>query len=323
MYSELARTVDLIYKAYPQAGIGNVYGERVSVCEGVIDLYRKASETLAMAAESSTGDCVVFGWAGIGDAVHDRLIIQHLAREHQVTWLTTPQVAPLYKDDTLCQVIPTFSSPYRDARQTWLWQGLCGMMDALFAHYFPDVKRVHVSHGVANYWHKGWKGTTYPGLFFGGVGVERDNSIVHQLTHNGKPTIQLPKHYVVCEHASITFGTLPQSYYEEMARRLKKLNIATVVVGAPNDPPLKGAIDARGLPLYDTFSLMKGAAGFVGRSSGNQSMMVFLRDIPLFQVQIPDLGDFELCKYHPNVYRLRSDRFADFVEAYFRKNPCR
>jgi hypothetical protein len=315
MYAHLAKMIDQIYKTYPQFGL--CYGEKDKLVAGALELVDRASETLESAARKSDGDCIVFGWAGIGDAVHDRLIVQHLCREHKVTWLTTPAVASLYKDDHLCQVIPTFSSPYRDARQTWLWQGLCDTIDFLFEKHFPSVKRVHISAGVARHWHNGWKGDSYPGLFFGGAGVARDLSIIHQLTHLGTPPIDLPERYIVLEHASITFGTLPASYYEELTRRLDRLGIATVVVGAGSDPDVKGAIDARGMNLYDTFSIMKGACGFVGRSSGNQSMMVFLRDIPLFQVQIPNLGAFELCGYHSNAYRMRSDEFTNKVERFY------
>lgn len=314
----LARTIDLANKTYPQFGL--CYGSKTDLFQGIAKLYSDAREALiaAQGKIDPAAECVVLDWAGIGDTVHSRLIVQHLARDYRVSWITVPLVVPLYKDDKLCQVLTSFASPYRDARQTFIWQGLCDGMDFMFREMFDFPKLVNISTGVGRYWHKEWSRTSYPELFFAGAGVKRDWSVVHQLTHKGKSKKKL-KRYIIIEHASITFGNLPVAQYEDLVQRLSKLGIASVVVGGPNDPAIKGAVDCRGLNLYDTFSVVKNSIGFVGRSSGNQSLMCFLPEIPLFEVGIPDLGAFGPCGYHDYSTRLTAANFVDEVVRFYAK----
>jgi hypothetical protein len=99
---------------------------------------------------------------------------------------------------------------------------------------------------------------------------------------------------------------------------LEELDIGTVYVGSSDDPVIEGATDARGLSLYDTFSILKQTVGFVGRSSGNQSLLAFLPDIPLFEVEVPAPASMITCKGHNNTFSVSWDNFPDFVVQYFR-----
>lgn len=314
-YQETARVVDLIYRTYPQ--FGETYGPKVKLTEGVLSFLDDIEKTLVRARKKVTKgtECVVFDWAGIGDTVHTRLIIQHLAREQKVCWVTVPLVAPLYKDDTIAQVLSGFASPYRDPRQTWIRDGLCEFLHNLFVEVFDGFKTVDVSYGVGKFWGAGWKQDNYANLFFGGAGVERDPEIKHTLTHKGTHHEKLPERYIAVESTSISFGTLPVDNYVKMVNSLKAKDIETVQVGGPSDLVIPNAISALGMNLYDTFSVLKGSLAFVGRSSGNQSLMVFLPAIPVFEVEIPPLAGLTLCGYRDNVYSVGYNEFPEKVRS--------
>lgn len=53
--------------------------------------------------------------------------------------------------------------------------------------------------------------------------------------------------------------------------------------------------------LYDTFSVVKGCSLFMGRSSGNESLMCFLPHIPIIEVSVTIAARYSACKLHPNV----------------------
>jgi hypothetical protein len=308
--NELDKTIVLIKSTDYGRGY---YGERDKVIDRVVAL---AEETDKALGSIHPKGLVVFDWAGIGDAIHSRLIVQHLAKEQEVSWITTPQVAPLYKDDKLAEVFSGVSSDFRDASKIWIVDGLCPAIDAVAKKLFGD-RLVNISSNVGRYYQNGWDGKSYVSLFFGAVGLKRDKAIKHQLRHLGTPTIGLPKRYIALENHSITFGAPPVGQYQEMTARLGDIGIAVVQVGATGVPRVNGTVDARGMDLYDTYSIVKGAIGFVGRNSGNQSLMVFRRSTPLFEAGIPAEMSYSTIDYHDRVIRLRLDELPRLVPGYF------
>lgn len=317
---DAARTVDLIYQTYPE--YGKVYGERTDLVSGVFSLYATAKSAALVAREQLPKDTetVVMDWGGLGDTFYTRLVVEHL--QGKVAWITVPMVAGLYKDDPLT-VIPGFSTPYRDPRQTWQREGLTPGLFDLMGRIFADYKFLPVSYLVGQHypdWCK--KPTTFSDLFFNAVGIERDPSIMPQLTHKGKSKLVVKQPYIVLEHASVTLGTLPVTSYSPLVKAMQKFNVPVVLIGGRRDPNVMGTVNAKGLPLYDTFSLMKHARVFVGRCSGNESMMGFLQEIPIVEVNVPQAVSFgQSC--HPYCFPATPDKLTDSVLRLIRRTASK
>lgn len=309
---DLYEIADLIGQTYPEEWlepeIVKQYGDKFELTKRVIGFYSEAVDKLASIKVPDETSLIVLDWAGIGDAFYSRYIIHHIPEK--AVWITNPKVANLYRDDTLLPVVPGFASPFRDARQRWvrrLSQGLSSAAAKAFNKPLLDV-----SYRVSQYYPTwGRRPTTYRDLFFDACKIKFNPKVQPTLTHKGIFKLQCP--YVVVEHCSITFGPVKVEPYEELAQRLRKHGILTLYVGAKSDPPIKGAVDKRGFNLYDTFSMLKGCKAFIGRSSGNESLMGFLPNIPVFEVDVPDTPSFARgC--HPNYVQLGLKNMPEDVE---------
>ncbi len=253
---------------------------------------------------------LVLDWAGIGDAVHARLIAQHVARQGATAWITNPLVAGLYRDDPL-PVLPGVASPWRDPMDKNLRQ-MAPAMTALAERIFGQPV-LDVSAGVTKFfpaWLK--QPTNYADLFFTGAGVVRDMALRHTLVHHGKP---LSGHYVVIETTSRSHGRIGGGYYAGLIQKLNARGVAALTIGGLVDELAVGSLDYRGRDLYDTFSLIKGARAFVGRASGCQSLVYFLPDMPLFEVDVPEWGSARVCNYHQatSIGKHELDRLAEVI----------
>jgi hypothetical protein len=297
--ADLARVVDQIYTTYPQ--FGKVYGERPDIVARVVTLLGEM-ETALKKASKANGELFILDWAGIGDAIHSRLIAQTIAQTKKVVWITP--IASLFKDDSLMTVLPCPSFPYRDVRQHWIIDGLARAVDNLAREYIRG-ELVHISKDVGIYWHT-WmhNQTDYADLFFSACKVERDPKVKHSLVHKGKSPID--GKYVCIENASFTLGTMD----------IKSVPGLTLVhLGGPSDPKIEGTIDRRGTPLYDTFSILKGCEAFIGRASGNQMLMSFLPDIPVFEVDVPLVCSMVNLGYHNDIRRVELKDLPKVLES--------
>lgn len=283
----------------------NVAQECVSLIVNVTNIFKKLAPQLRKKTTA-----IVIDYGGIGDAIHTRLIAQHLVSHgHVVTWITNPFVATLYKDDTLMQVLPGFAMRFRDPRSKWQ-NLLTTQIKKIASTIFRHKKIIDVSCGVAHIFGKAHWGN-YANMFFNGAGIRRDVKLKHQLTHNGKLEDIRPelvdKKYVIIEHASLTFGTVNVSKYADFVDNHKKNGVACVYLGSLKDPEIPNAIDCRGLNMYDTYTVLKNSIGMLARASGNQSAMAFLPKVRVYEVDIPSGANMQVCGYHENIVSVKQD----------------
>ncbi len=309
MSADLARVVDQIYTTYPQ--FEKMYGERPEIVARVATLLGEM-ETALKKASKAKGECFVLDWAGIGDAIHSRLIAQTIAQTKKVVWITP--IASLFKDDSLMIVLPCPSFPYRDVRQHWIADGLTVAIDNM-AKQILSGELVHVSRNVARYWHTTWvhKQTDYADLFFSACGVGRDPKVKHRLAHKGKSLLQ--GRYICLENASMTLGTTSPEQWQNIVATIKKSGFSVVHVGGVSDPQIEGTVDKRGTPLYDTVSILKGCEAFIGRASGNQMLMSFTPDIPVFEVDVPFVCSMVNLGYHNDIRRVELKDLPKVLES--------
>ena len=256
-------------------------------------------------------ELIVLDWAGIGDACHTRLIAQHLARERRLAWLTTPMIAGLFQDDSM-PVIACYASTARDVRQPEV-RALAAELDAIARAVLP-VPVLHMSYRVCQVYDDWLKRiSNYADLFFRAAGIQRDRSIRHTLVHNG----QGPEgRYAVIEPYGYTTGAIFPGIAASTARVLADAGVSLYQVGAANDALIEGCVDARGLPLYDTYSLVKGALGFIGRASGNETL-TFYSQTPLIEVDVPGWASAHNCGYHGNMVNIVSEALPLYAPKFF------
>lgn len=246
---------------------------------------------------------VVVCYGGIGDAIHSRLLAQNLVKVgHTVAWITNPFVAGLYKDDPVMQVLPGFALRYRDPRPKWQHM-LCGEIRKHAQLCFHGKKVLDVSCSVSLAYSK-QRWSNYAKLFFNGAGIRQDPNVKHSLVHHGELSKLRPdlvgKKFILIEHASLTFGTVPVEHYRDFVARHAAQGIPSIYVGAKTDPEIPGALDGRGLSMYDTYTLAKNCHAMLAKASGNQSLMAFQPKKLVYEVDIPPAANMSVCGYHQN-----------------------
>lgn len=260
-------------------------------------------------------DLVALDWAGIGDACcHSRLILQHIAMHKKVAWITIPLVADLFRNDSLFSVFSGFSCPYRDVSIEWVCQ-LSEEINNLFVRIFKPIPLLHISNEVVRFY-SSWDRSNYSNLFFGACKIKRDFSILHQIEHKGNINeidIRLPHKYVVLEHSGKTCGKLELNLCHLLYKHLDYKNIGMVYLGSKNDPYISVGVDARGMSLYDSMTIIKNSIGFIGRSSGNQSLTCFCRHVPIFEIDVPDVCSYATCRLHGNVKKIVIEDFIKYI----------
>lgn len=261
-------------------------------------------------------DLIAIDYAGIGDAIyHARLILQHMRRDKpRIAWITNPIVSPLFRDDKLMDVFPGFSCKFRHAiLDKWINSALFPALDEIFKSYFPKSYTISISGNICKYWSTfGGQGNSFSDRFFRSCGINRDESIRHELKHNGE--YDLKEKYILLEYSSLAQGKIPIPECELLVKKLKNVGINTVYVGAKTDPEILGGIDARGKNMYDVFSIAKKSIGLVGKASGNLSVCCFLPNIPVFEINIIDCYGIAACGLHPKVYGLSEDWQENIVK---------
>jgi len=281
----------------------------------------KAKQVFDAYRERAGRSLVALDWAGIGDACcHARLILQHLTKKNKVMWITKPLVADLFRDDDLMDVVPGFGlDDYRGVGCPWIARRATPDLNNVFEACFPSNPKLHVSYLVSQYWINGGPRENFSELFFRACSIERDFAIKHSLIHLGKSPIE--GKYIVMEPTGGS-GRLSPEECSKTAKLLEPRGIQVVILGSPHCPKVPGAINKPGIGLYDSFSIIKSAVGFVGKSSGNQSLVCFMWDsqMPLFEVGLnPSIsyGQKGCRLYNPDKTIGVPENFADAVAGHY------
>lgn len=257
-------------------------------------------------------DYVVIDYGGIGDCIHSRLLVQNLAKNNKICWIVPPLVFDLYKDDNVSKTYKGFTIPFRNP-----FHKICNIIieyiHKIIIEKFKDYKIIDNPFNILQYYIK--VNVQSIDFYFLASGVNRDYNIKHCITHNGKLSdinIKLKEKYVVLEYNSLTFGSIADlNKYDVLIKKLNKLNIDVVCVGGLSDKKLNYGIDCRGMSLYDVFTLIKNSVGFIGRNSGNQQLLEFLPDIPVFEIDVHPM-------FYRKTYNLSHDTFIDFIYDYYK-----
>jgi len=110
--------------------------------------------------------------------------------------------------------------------------------------------------------------------------------------------------------------TAPLATFAGVAAELKRRSVRSVQVGAPNDPPIRGAQDCRGVPIRVSAAVLKharllidveGGVGYVARAVGTRRAVLFgPTPISLFRFR----DDVILCRQRCPPCWHRCDRWA-------------
>jgi len=246
-----------------------------------------------------TYDLVALDWAGIGDAIcHSRLILQHLLPQ-RILWITTPTVYGLFKDDRLMDVRCGFNGE-RNVETPFLID-LATQTEEIMKIIFSK-RCISITKNIMINFNRCSK-YNFSDMFFCSCGMSRNRTIKHALSHNGEKSINTSKKYIVIEHSSLCGIPANIVSYKKLFSRIKD-RYDIFLLGSLSDPVIDGAIDCRGMSLYDTFSIVRDCSIFIGRSSGNQSLMCFLPHIPLIEVDVRPKASYQECGLHPNVKKV-------------------
>jgi len=301
------------------------YGKFLDVCNDVNFVLKNAYKRfLELQKEIDKDSLIVFDSAGIGDVVHSRLVVQHLAKTYKkISWIVPPITEGLYKDDKLINVyagIPNrFRSPYDQVSF-----GILEILDVLLKKCFPNNEIINIPYNLCKYIRiNGF--TNFDKMWHVANKIDRDKNIKHQLAHFGKLEnlpIKLNDKYIVIEYTSYSNKKIiPLNKYVELSDKLKELNISCVYVGENTDPVIEGCIDGRGLSLYDTVTLIKNSCGFLCRGSGNECLSVFAPYINLFELNAS--VSLKTCEgYYDNnlVHILNENNFIDYIYDFLKNN---
>jgi len=314
---------ELIKRTYKMENFYSYYGEYDEVEKKSVEYLGQCRLILDKISKDvlRDRDLLIFDWAGLGDSINIRLVVEHfLKMGRKIVWITNPIGASLYKDDQRVQVLPGLTIPFRDVRQPWVVYGLYLEVSRILREVFPWIRDILNMSFMIGVCFPKWVESlgSYADLVFMAAGIKRDYSIKHSLIHHGKlADLAISKsisgNYVVIEHGSITFGRLPVEKYEILVHNLLKMGIQSVYVGGNCDPKISCAIDGRGLSQYDTLTLIKNSMGLIGRDSGNQLLTAFLPEIPVFEVGVPAVGSMKACRYRENVFFVYSDDFYERI----------
>ena len=250
-------------------------------------------------------DLIALDWAGIGDAVcHSRLILHHLL-PRKILWITTPTVYGLFKDDPLMDVRCGFDGP-RGIGNPELGNKIDQIMKDVFKkETLPISKNI-----IRDFANCIARKHNFSDAFFCCCGMEKDKKIKHSLIHKGQSLIKTNKKYIVVENFFRAQTPALLSSYKKLFEKIKD-RYDIVSLGAAIDPIMEGMIDCRGFSLYDSFSIVKNCSAFIGRSSGNQSLMCFLHQIPIIEMDVAVSASYQECGLHPDVKKVKLPEEAE------------
>jgi len=292
----------------------------------------------------SENSLIISEFAGNGDSIHTKLLIQNLIQnkgefvvpspggkmekrifrvndDTKIYWLCNPLVQDLYKDETSFKAISNgiignnkFRIPCGYCMA--IYSIISDMLDFLLQSHH---NKINLSEIVCAYHVYGQMGnpnsqSTFCDPFYVGTGVSRDPSIKHSINHldttNFKSKIPNEK-YIVIEHSATgkVFSEETVRFYEDLILLLKGKGYESAIVGGKNDPEISGAINYLGESLYDTYTLVKHSSGFISSNSGNSTLVYFFDDLPVIEIntQINTPMSTSRLKYKNNMHYANFD----------------
>jgi len=261
-------------------------------------------------------DTVFVEYAGFGDAIHSRLMIQQYRLEHPeqtVAWFVNKNVANIYRNEELVfghHVINRYRYPH-NALSREVIKCLGALVDKAFVHSklrIYDLSKKVIQYHIERRRIQQWKSFEFP--YYDSMNMKRNYDIKHVVKHNGKMSdfdffsSLGARPWILFEHSSMSFRTSSNpKAYAEFVQTMIKNDVPVVLVGAKDDFFIDGCYNCLGANFYDVITLMRNCSCFVGRNSANQMMSVFtLKPINILELDTVDhngLLSFKKCEYLP------------------------
>ena len=264
-----------------------------------------------MAAASPNG-ILVMQSAGLGDSLHLTVAIHQLRRDNPHRWIgwatgraylslhsRNPHVNKVVGLPRLPDVYP--GSPLNLAiRGTWI---------KFLKECRPDLQIIApfliLDLDAQNGGRLLLSGNDYASISFKACGVAIDPDIRCPVANISGALRNWAKRWIEA-HGRPIAGLSPFSISQnikiaresiiEFVRTLSRASIQVVYFGGPDEPYFE-ALDARGLPFDRTTALIHELDAFVGCSSGNLSLALTRRDLPIVAVGTPYKAAPAACDY--------------------------
>jgi hypothetical protein len=257
---------------------------------------------------SSSDTIILFEYAGFGDTIHTRYLIQHIQEKYKnIVWITLGLIQDLYREhEELIIFSNTINNRLRNPSSP-IVQAFSELMLETFNYIFNDFSnKIDISNSIIKS-HVFNPNKPFANHYFNVFNVQRNNNIKHLLKHTSEININNDiKPIIAFEHCSETFSSFTDiQKYQEIVNLLKdKYDI--VLFGSLKNPYIDGTIDYRGKTFYEVFSVLKKSKYFIGRNSANQQLTVFLPDLPVLEIDTDHspIVDFKTFGYKENVYHV-------------------
>jgi hypothetical protein len=254
---------------------------------------------------------IILEYAGLGDAIHTKLAIQHLTKMGMnVVWIAPDLIADLFKEDSHMSVFGNhIYSPLRNPSPTAL--NYHRIVEKSFLEIFDRFKfKYNVTAGICSgcvYRKRRNITQMYEPLYRSiKLLMDRDFSIQHQITHTGNIELNNSKPILCMETTSVSnYANHPVKY--QLLIDSLSLYYDVVLVGGDRKLEYQNMfLDFRGSSLYDTFSVIKKSSIFIGRNSSNAALTVFKREMPVIMMDVVDahLPQALGCRYWDNLRRI-------------------
>jgi len=244
---------------------------------------------------------VLLEYAGIGDAFHTKLVIQHIENKYKnIVWITNNIIKDLFKNHKNLTIFDNKIDNKIRYPEVLLTPTYLSFIDKCFRAIFNEFDNkldisynITISHRLCS---QKKEQKTFDQHYYDIFGIQRDFSIKHNILHEDKIEINNEKPIIAFEHCSRSFRHLTNiEAYSKIVDLLNfKYNI--YLLGSIDDPYIKNTIDFRGKSLYDCISIIKKADIFIGRNSANQLLTVFKPNIDIIELDTTN-NIFQSCRY--------------------------
>ena len=276
----------------------NFYNNLLSIKDDLIEKKISNKETI-----------ILLEYAGFGDTIHTKLIIQHIKERYKnIVWITLDLIKDLYREhEELLIYSNKINNDLRNP-QTLITQLYSNILLQIFEHVFKQYdNKIDISNNIIK---SHLKNPYFSFLqhYFNIFNIKRDLSIRHYLQHSQDimSINDITKPLIGFEHCSKSFSFLTNiNKYQNIINNLKnKYDI--ILFGSLDDPKLENAIDYRGKSFYDVFSILKKCKYFIGRNSANQQLTAFLPELTVLEIDtiVSSTIDFKTCGYVKNTYNV-------------------
>ncbi len=250
---------------------------------------------------------ILHEYAGFGDTIHTKLIIQHLQKQYKnIVWITLDEITKLYKEEK--EILIYSNKFFNKLRNPHIKFNVhfSLTMEYFFKKVFVDYKNIDISKNIV-FSHLNNFNLRFHEHYYKIFNLQRDLELKHKITHTDKIKLNNNKPIIAFEHISISFKNLENlTKYQNIVNILKK-DYDIVLLGNKNDPYIDGVfLDFRGRSFYDTISLLKDTSFFIGRNSANQTLTVFFQDLPVFEIDTPQFSTLKSMSYKNNIYNVNN-----------------